>query len=80
MPRGPIFRPIGKGERLLATCLADRSVPQIVKTYAAGIGLDPVKFGGHSPRSGFLTSAAARGASLFKMADQSWHKNMDTLR
>ena len=30
-------------------------------------------------RSGFLTSAAARGASIFKMADQSRHKNMDTL-
>ena len=31
-------------------------------------------------RSGFLTSAAARGASIFKMADQSRHKSMDTLR
>ena len=27
-----------------------------------------------------LTSAAARGASIFKMADQSRHKSMDTLR
>jgi putative ABC transport system substrate-binding protein len=35
---------------------------------------------GHSLRSGFLTSAAARGASIFKMADQSRHKSMDTLR
>ena len=34
----------------------------------------------HSLRSGFLTSAAARGASIFKMADQSRHKSMDTLR
>ena len=33
-----------------------------------------------SLRSGFLTSAAARGASIFKMADQSRHKSMDTLR
>jgi len=37
-------------------------------------------FAGHSLRSGFLTSAAARGASIFKMADQSRHKSMDTLR
>jgi integrase len=37
-------------------------------------------FGGHSLRAGFLTSAAARGASIFKMADQSGHKSMDTLR
>jgi hypothetical protein len=44
------------------------------------LGLDPAGFAGHSLRSGFLTSAAARGASVFKMADQSRHKSMDTLR
>jgi len=38
------------------------------------------KAAGHSLRSGFLTSAAAYGASIFKMADQSRHKSMDTLR
>jgi hypothetical protein len=27
-----------------------------------------------------LTSAAARGPDIFKMADQSGHKSMDTLR
>jgi hypothetical protein len=31
-------------------------------------------------RSGFLTSAAAKGASIFKMMDQSGHKSIDTLR
>ena len=41
---------------------------------------DASAFGGHSLRSGFLTSAAARGANIFKMADQSGHKSMDTLR
>ena len=30
--------------------------------------------------SGFLTSAAARGASVFKMMDVSRHKSIDTLR
>ena len=34
----------------------------------------------HSLRSGFLTSAAAKGASIFKMMDQSGHKSIDTLR
>jgi hypothetical protein len=42
--------------------------------------LDPGAFSGHSLRSGFLTSAAARGASLFKMMDVSRHKSVDTLR
>jgi site-specific recombinase XerD len=60
--------------------LTDRSIASIVKAHAARIGLDPAAFAGHSLRSGFLTSAAARGASIFKMADQSRHKSMDTLR
>jgi site-specific recombinase XerD len=77
---GPIFRPIAKGEKLQGTRLTDRSVAKIVKAHAARVGLDPAKFGGHSLRSGFLTSAAAHGASIFKMADQSRHKSMDTLR
>jgi hypothetical protein len=31
-------------------------------------------------RAGFLTSAAKRGASIFKMMDQSRHKSVETLR
>ena len=31
-------------------------------------------------RSGFLTSAAANGASIFKMMDVSRHKSVETLR
>jgi hypothetical protein len=37
-------------------------------------------FSGHSLRSGFLTSAAGKGASMFKMMDVSRHKSVDTLR
>jgi hypothetical protein len=37
-------------------------------------------FAGHSLRSGFLTSAAGRGASIFKMMDVSRHKSVDNLR
>ena len=80
IPTGPVFRPIAKGERLQQARLTDRSVAKIVKAHAARIGLDPAVFSGHSLRSGFLTSAAARGASIFKMMDVSRHKSMDTLR
>ena len=45
-----------------------------------GLGLDAVDFSGHSLRSGFLTSAARRGASVFKMRDVSRHKSMDVLQ
>ena len=39
------------------------------------MGLDPASYGGHSLRSGFLTSAAESGASIWKLADQSRHKS-----
>jgi hypothetical protein len=31
-------------------------------------------------RAGFLTSAARKGANIFKMMDQSRHRSVDTLR
>ena len=37
-------------------------------------------FAGHSLRAGFLTSAAGKGASIFKTMDVSRHKSVDTLR
>jgi hypothetical protein len=53
-------------------------VAEVVKQRAER-ALDPVEFSGHSLRSGFLTSAAGSGASVFKMMAVSRHKSMDTL-
>jgi site-specific recombinase XerD len=78
--RGPIFRAISKNGRVLARRLSDRAVAYVVKAHARKVGLDAAEFSGHSLRSGFLTSAARRGASLFKMMDVSRHKSVDTLR
>ena len=78
--RGPIFRPVSKSGRTLSRQLSDRAVAEIVKTYARRIGLKAEDFSGHSLRAGFLTSAAQRGASIFKMMDVSRHKSIDTLR
>jgi site-specific recombinase XerD len=77
---GPIFRPIDKAGRVRASRLTCRSVANFVKAYAERAGFDAGTFSGHSLRSGFLTSAAAKGASIFKMMDQSGHKSVDTLR
>jgi hypothetical protein len=55
-------------------------VADIVKAQAERVGLDPALFAGHSLRAGFLTSAAKRGASIFKMMDVSRHHSVDTLR
>ena len=76
---GPIFRPISKGGKVLDIRLPDRSVADVVKGYAERIGLDPASVSAHSLRAGFLTSAAQRGASVFKLMDVSRHRSVDTL-
>jgi site-specific recombinase XerD len=77
---GSLFRPIDKAGTVAASRLTCRSVANIVKAYAARAGFDANTFSGHSLRAGFLTSAAAKGASIFKMMDVSRHKSVDTLR
>jgi hypothetical protein len=76
---GPLFRSIGKGGKV-AERLSAQSVVGIIKAHAERVGLDPALFAGHSLRAGFLTSAAKRGASIFKMMDVSRHRSVDTLR
>ncbi len=77
---GAIFRPVNKSGVVAPSRLSDRSVANIVKAYAGRAGFDARTFSGHSLRSGFLTSAAGNGASIFKMMDVSRHKSVDTLR
>jgi site-specific recombinase XerD len=77
---GPIFRPINKAGKVRPQRMTDQSVALIVKSHAARVRLDPAQFSGHSLRAGFLTSAAKRGASIFKMMDVSRHRSVDTLR
>jgi integrase len=77
---GPLFCPIGKGDRLQGAPLSAFSAAQIVKAHAEHAGLDPALFAGHSLRAGFLTSAAESGSSVFKMMEVSRHKSVDVLR
>jgi site-specific recombinase XerD len=77
---GALFRSVNKAGAVASARLTDRSVANIVKAMAGSVGLDAGTFSGHSLRSGFLTSAASNGASIFKMMDVSRHKSVDTLR
>jgi site-specific recombinase XerD len=77
---GSIFRPVSKKARVLNRRLSDRAVADLVKAYVRRAGLKAGDFSAHSLRSGFLTSAARRGASIFKMMDVSRHKSVETLR
>lgn len=77
---GPLFRAVWKGGgRVRPTALSSGAVGTIVKDYAERAGLDAAAFSGHSLRAGFLTSAAGRGASLWKMREVSRHRSVDTL-
>jgi integrase len=77
---GPVFRPVNRKGKVSKHRLSARAVAELVKTYARRAGLNATKFSGHSLRAGFLTSAAARGASIFKMMDVSRHRSVETLR
>ncbi|MDQ0998053.1 site-specific recombinase XerD [Phyllobacterium ifriqiyense] len=77
---GPLFRPINKGGRVSKERLTDRSVANIVKTYAAKAGLTVADFSGHSLRAGFVTSAADRGADINRIMDQTRHTDPRTVR
>ena len=77
---GSVFRSISRSGKISAKRLSGRTITDIVKRHAGRVGLDAKKFSAHSLRSGFLTSAAANGASVFKMMEVSRHKSIDTLR
>ena len=78
--RRPVFRAVGRGGRVSCDALEPDSAARIVKRYAQRAGRDAASYAGHSLRSGFLTSAAESGASIWKMAEQSRHRSLDTLR
>jgi integrase len=73
---GPVFRAVALGGRVSTEPPADDSASRIGKRYAGRVGLEVATFAGHSLCSGFLTSAA----NVFKMAEVSRHKSLDTLR
>ena len=75
-----MFRAVALGGKVSDRPLADESAARVVKRYASRVGLEAATFSGHSLRSGFLTSAAESGASIFKMMETSRHRSMDTLR
>ncbi|HEX4409935.1 MAG TPA: site-specific integrase [Xanthobacteraceae bacterium] len=79
---GPLFRRVWNRyrQRVGADQLTPRMVATIVQSAATRLGLDAAKFGAHSLRAGFITSAAKRGANLFKICDTSGHKSLEMLR
>jgi integrase len=76
---GPLFVSMRKSQ-YTQNRLSTDAVARIVKDYADRLGLDPRRFGGHSLRAGFATTAALLGATEDEIAFQTGHKSMTTLR
>ena len=74
---GPVFRSLVNGR--VGAALTDQSVSLIVKRRAKAAGYAAADFAAHSLRAGFLTSAAAAGASIWKMREVSRHKSVQVL-
>ena len=60
--------------------ISDKSVSLIIKKYALLAGLEPDKYGGHSLRSGFATSAAEAGAEERNIMAMTGHKTTQMVR
>jgi site-specific recombinase XerD len=60
--------------------ITDKSVALIIKKYVSLAGLDPKKYGGHSLRSGFATSAAESGAEERNIMAMTGHKTTQMVR
>ena len=66
------------GKKVLASGLSDRAIARIIKPRFAAAGYAPA-FSAHSLRSGFVSSTAAAGASIWKMREVRWHKSVQVL-
>ncbi|WP_367846551.1 site-specific integrase [Rhodoferax sp. WC2427] len=76
---GPIFRAVGKSNKVSDAALSPQSIALILKGHAQKIGLDSTQISGHSLRSGLVTSAVQAGVSVHKIQQQTGHRSLDML-
>ena len=68
---GSAFRKSARGGRVSTAALSSYAASLVIKQRITVVGLDPATYSGHSLRSGFLTSPAEAGASLFELTEVS---------
>jgi site-specific recombinase XerC len=66
---GALFRQVPKGGKRIGERLSGRGYYEVIKRGIAAVGLDATKFGSHSMRSGWISTAAKNGASVWKMKE-----------
>jgi site-specific recombinase XerD len=76
---GAIFLRVMRGGHVRRERLSPQTVRVTVKAAAHRIGIDEKTVSAHSLRSGFLSSAARRGASIWKMREVSRHRDTNVL-
>lgn len=77
---GPIFRGILRNDKAKNSALNGREVARIVKRAIRSIGLDPAKFGGHSLRAGYVTTARIKGLDWGVIMEQTGHRQLATVK
>jgi len=75
---GPLFTRLEK-KRDMAR-LSPATIGRAVKLAVAAIGLDPQEFAGHSLRSGFITEAGLQNVNELRIASQTGHRDLGSLR
>ncbi len=76
---GYIYQTMRRGGTLRGNKLHTSDVPRLLKHYSAQIGLNPADIAGHSLRAGFVTSAAAHKAPLYKIMEVTRHTQPATV-
>jgi integrase len=75
---GPVFRGVEVGtNKIMDVGLAPEGVSRRIQHYVKKLGLDPADFGGHSLRSGFVTTAHRMGKSALDIAASTGHHGVN---
>jgi integrase len=74
-----VLRRTPKGGRRIGERITGQAYYDAVKQAIAAIGLDASKYGSHSIRSGWISTAAKNGASVWKIKEISRYKSNDVL-
>ncbi len=77
---GFVFRAVDRHGNVGDAKLDLGSVCRIVKWAVQGAGLDPQDYSSHSPRAGFITTAAELGRPAHEIAITSLHKGLSSMQ
>lgn len=76
---GPLFVRMDRFGRISGNRMSGQAIAAVVKRAAAGAGLDPDRYAGHSLRSGLVTAAHEAGRSDTAIMLTTGHRSVNTL-